>query len=192
MARPLRPQVPWGLYHITTRGNRRSAIFFDDRDRRRFLSILGVVVRAHRWACHAYCLLTTHYHLFLTTPEPDIARGMQLLNGVYAQSFNRRHRCDGHVFQGRYFSVLVETETHALELCRYIALNPVRAGMCVRPESWTWSSYAATLGIAPKPNLLTIDWLLGNFADEPDAARGRLRSFVEAGRDTAETAGEKP
>ena len=177
--RPLRPKIAGAAYHVTTRGTARHAIFRDDDDRRRFLAILGAVVARHAWRCDAYCLMTTHYHVLVTTPAGDLSSGMQLLNGSYAQSFNRRHRRDGHLYRGRFGSVLVEGETHALEAFRYIALNPVRAGACRRPEEWPWSSYRATLGLAPRPTFLALGWVLEHFAEQEQVARSRLRSFVD-------------
>ncbi len=126
MPRPPRIQVPGGIYHVTGRANKRAALFRDDADRRTWLSLLDPVVGRQRWICPPFCLLTTHYHLLLTTPRADLAAGMQWLNSRYAKRFNRRHAEAGHVFGGRYGSVLVEREEHLLELTRYVALNPVR------------------------------------------------------------------
>jgi len=179
MARAFRTQVAGLLYHVTARGNRREPIFADDFDRQRFLGLTALVVRKYHWTCHAYCLMTTHYHLMITTREPNIGRGMQALNGRYAQSFNRRHKLAGHVFQDRYHSVVVEQESHLLELVRYIALNPVRAGLCSAPEDWRWSSYACTLGVRKTPDFLSDDFVLGCFAPEREKALRRLHAFVD-------------
>ena len=97
------------------------------------------------WLCHAYCLMTNHYHLMVETPDGNLAKGMRQLNGVYTQRINRRHRRSGHVFQGRYTAVLSKCDAHLLELARYVVLNPVRAGM-VDAQAWRWSSYRATTG----------------------------------------------
>lgn len=104
---------------------------------------------------------------------------MQRLNGRYAQGFNDRYLDFGHVFSGRYYSVLVESEGHLLELVRYLALNPVRAAICRTPHSWRWSSYPAALGLRPAPGFLTVDWVLGLFGQDLERARKRLREFVE-------------
>ena len=178
MPRPPRIQAPGATYHVTARGNRRGAIFADDFDRYRFLGQLAKVVHQRAWACHAYCLLTTHYHLLLTTPEADIAAGMQALNGTYADGFNRRHKLCGHVFQGRYGAVIVEQESHLLELFRYIALNPVRAGLCRAPEAWPWSSYRDVIVGDGAADFLSPDSLLNLFGPDPGRARPRLREFV--------------
>jgi putative transposase len=168
-------------YHVTARGNRREPIFADDFDRRRFLEFVEDVVRKLGWTCHAYCLMNTHYHLMITTPQANIGRGMHIINGRHAQAFNRRHTLSGHVFEDRYYSGVVERDAHLLELVRYIALNPVRAGLCVAPEEWPWSSYRYTLGLRTKPDFLSTDFLLECFATNPSSAPGRLREFVEAG-----------
>ena len=141
MARRNRVQVADALYHAGSRGIRRSPIFADDDDRSLFLAILGDVVRRFGWSCHAYCLMSNHYHVALRTPDANIGDGMHRLNGLYAQAFNRRHRFKGHLFEERYWSTVVETEEHSLNLMRYIVLNPVRAGMVRYPGHYRWSSY---------------------------------------------------
>ena len=179
MARRYREQAPGLIYHVTSRGNRGEPIFADDFDRQRFIGLLALVIRKYDWICHAYCLMTTHYHLLLTTRKPNIGRGMHVLNGRYAQSFNRRHKVWGHLFQDRYYSVVVEHESHLLELIRYIALNPVRAGMCGAPEEWQWSSYRFTLGLRESPPFVSDDFLLQCFAPDHERARRKLRAFVD-------------
>ena len=129
MARALRIEYPDAVYHITSRGNARNEIFADDQDRDNFLTVLGVVVKRYNWLCHAYCLMDNHYHLMIETPDANLSRGMRQLNGVYTQKYNWRHSKTGHIFQGRYKSILVEKENYLLELCRYVVLNPVRANM---------------------------------------------------------------
>lgn len=156
MARPLRIEFPGALYHVTSRGNAREAIFHDDPDRHAFLDVLADVIGACRWLCHAYCLMTNHYHVLVETPSANLSRGMQRLNGVYTQRFNRRHARVGHVLQGRFKAILVERESHMLELARYIVLNPVRAGMVSDAEDYPWSSLRAALGLAPVPAWLTL------------------------------------
>ena len=134
MIRPLRIEYPGAIYHITSRGNARERIFLEDADRLIFLEILGSVVKKYNWLCHAYCLMDNYYHALIETPDPNLSLGMRQLNGVYTQSFNRRQSRVGHVFQGRYKSILVQKDEHLLELCRYIVLNPVRAGMVNQPK----------------------------------------------------------
>jgi REP element-mobilizing transposase RayT len=184
MARPLRIEFPGAVYHVTARGDGRQAIFRDDADRERFLVILDNAVRLRKWVCHAYCLMGNHYHLVIETPEANLSRGMRSLNGEYTQAFNRRHRRPGHVFHGRFKAVVVEKESHLLEVCRYVVLNPVRArGMgAKRPEDWVWSSYRATVGLTGVPSFLSTAWVLARFGRGRTAAQARYRAFVEAGR----------
>jgi REP element-mobilizing transposase RayT len=177
MPRPHRLQIPGGLYHLTSRGNRRQRIFLDDHDRHQFLDLAGSVARRRGWLCSSYCLMPNHYHLLLETPEPDLSAGMQEINSRHAMWFNWRYELDGHLFQGRFKSVLVETETHLLELVRYVVLNPVRAGLCRRPEDWRWSSYAAAVSGTMSPPALA-ERVLSEFGSG-FVARERLRRFVE-------------
>jgi len=161
------------------RGVARQPIFRDDKDRRHFLKLLDDVVARHEWTCHAFVLMTTHYHLLVRTPSPDLARGMQRLNACYAQHYNWRHGETGHRFERRYHSVLVESDTHAIELVRYLALNPVRAGACREPAAWRWSSYATIVRRERPPHCFADEWLLAYFGRDRDRAIERLQSFVE-------------
>lgn len=181
MARPLRIEFPGAIYHITSRGNAGQNIFKDRRDKERFLTILAEVVDDYHWVLYAYCLMSNHYHLLVETPEPTLSGGMRQLNGVYTQSFNRHHGITGHVFQGRFKSVLVKKESHLLELCRYIVLNPVRAGVAPSPDGWPWSSYRATAGLASKPSFLSTDWILAQFSPAKNTAQNLYREFVVSG-----------
>jgi hypothetical protein len=103
---------------------------------------------------------------------------MQYLNARYAEWFNWRHGYRGHLFQGRFWSELVDTERYLAEVARYIALNPLRAGLCRDPLDWPWSSYAATIGLGPAPDFLTCEWLLELFGSSLNNARAAYRSFV--------------
>ena len=182
MARPLRIEFVGGLYHITSRGNARQHIYFDNRDRTTFLELIDKTRTRFNWYIHAYCLMSNHYHLLIETGTPTLAKGMKLLNGSYTQYFNRKHRRVGHLFQGRYKAILVDKESYLLELARYIVLNPVRASMVRTADQWEWSSYRATAGIAERAPLLTTDWILACFADKRNQAQERYRRFVQAGR----------
>jgi putative transposase len=181
MARPLRIEFSGALYHATSRGDRREPIFEDDEDRFLFLGTLAEVVGRFDWLCHAYCLMTNHYHLVVETPHGNLSQGMRQLNGVYTQASNRRHQRTGHLFQGRFSAILVDRDSYLLELTRYVVLNPVRAGMVVQPEHWPWSSYQAMVGIAPGPAWLSTDALLAQFGAGRNEAQRRYRQFVRAG-----------
>ncbi|HJP54023.1 MAG: transposase [Rhodospirillales bacterium] len=182
MARPLRIEYPGAVYHLTARGNAREDIFLDDGDRRLFLDLLAETIARFRWLCHAYCLMGNHYHLLIETPEANLSRGMRHLNGVYTQRFNRTHGRVGHVFQGRYKAILVERDAHLLELCRYLVLNPVRAGMVRSARNWRWSSHRAMAGQVAAPEWLATDWLLARFGRRAAPARAAYRRFVIDGR----------
>ena len=181
MARPLRIEFPGALYHVTARGDRREDIFEDDEDRSLFLETLGDVTRRFNWLCHAYCLMSNHYHLMIGTPDGNLSKGMRHLNGVYTQATNRRHRRTGHLFQGRYKAIVVDGDAYLLELGRYIMLNPVRANMVPTPGDYVWSSYRTTVGAVVAPPWLSIDPLLAAFGPSRSAAVGRFKSFVAAG-----------
>jgi REP element-mobilizing transposase RayT len=165
---------------VTSRGNRRGLIFGDDIDRSVFLEILTLVVRRTGWLCLAYCLMPNHVHLVLDTPAPNLSSGMQRLVGDYGRHFNDRHGFWGHVFGGRFGSELVEGERHALEVARYVVLNPVRAGLSASPNVGRWSSFAATAALRSGEPFLRVDRLLRDFGDGR-AARARYAAFVADG-----------
>ena len=188
MARPLRIEFPGALYHVTARGNAGQDIFLDARDSQRFLDILDQVATRLRWRCFAYCLMSNHYHLVVETPAPNLSHGMRQLNGRYTQAFNRRHGRGGHLFQGRYKAILVERDAYLKEVCRYVVLNPVRAGLAPDARAWRWSSYRATLAAQGGRDQADAgqDWLaardlLALFAAEPEAAARIYAGFVAEG-----------
>ena len=163
MARPLRVEYEGALYHVTSRGNDRGQIFFTDTDRQAFLELLDDAADRYSWICHAYCLMTNHYHLVVETPHANLSRGMRHINGVFTQLINRLNKRSGHLLQGRFKSILVEKESCLLELVRYVILNPVRANMIRSAKDWSWSSYRATAGQAEVPGLLSVKWILSQF-----------------------------
>lgn len=184
MARPLRIEFPGAVYHVTTRGHRREAIYEDDTDRAIFNELLAEAVDRYNWRCYAYCQMTDHYHLVIQTVDPNLSAGMRRLNGVYTQRSNARHDRGGHVFQGRYKAVLVDADRYLRDLVRDVVMNPVRAGMAEAPGDWKWSSYRATAGEAPAPAWLHADSLLARFARDREEARERFRAFVLNGVDS--------
>jgi putative transposase len=160
MARQNRIQFAGAHYHIGDRGNARATVFGSDEDRHQFLATLADVVERYGWRCSSYCLMTNHYHLTVTTPEPNLGAGMGRLNQLYAQWFNRRHDRVGHLFQERYWCDVLKTEAHLFAAVRYIADNPVRAGLCGKAEDWRWSSARAAAGIVPVPAFLDLTVLV--------------------------------
>jgi REP element-mobilizing transposase RayT len=181
MSRPIRIEFPNALYHVTSRGDRREAIFEDDDDRLAFLQTLGQVVEQFNWLCYAWCLMDNHYHLLIQTPDGNLSKGMRQLNGVFTQMSNRRHGRVGHLFQGRFKAILVDSDAYLLELARYVVLNPVRAGMVKKAADWRWSSYRASMGLAPAEPLLAVDGLLAQFAARRSVAQTRYAQFVSEG-----------
>jgi len=182
MTRPLRIEFAGALYHVTARGDGRENIYLFDDDRLLFLSVISDVCTRFNWCCHAYCLMSNHYHLLIETPDANLAKGMRHLNGVYTQRFNREHKRVGHVFQGRYKAILIEKQTYLLELARYIVLNPVRAKMVGSAQDWVWSSYQATVGQTAVPSWLHVDWILAAFGARKSTAIRSYVNFIAEGK----------
>jgi putative transposase len=164
MPRKLREELAGGVHHVYARGNDRRRIFVDDVDRHGYLALLGVVVASQRWRCLAYCLMDNHVHLLVETPEANLGAGMQRLHGTYGRDFNARHGRSGHVFQGRYGSMLVTADEHLWVAVAYIAANPVEAGVCSGVADWPWSSHTAILDGAAPP-WVDLRRLLSYFAE---------------------------
>jgi REP element-mobilizing transposase RayT len=138
MPRPPRSFSPGGFYHLTARGNDGREIVIDDWDRRMFVRLLARI--ATRFGIHirAWCLMTNQYHLVVETPHGEVSKALQQLNGAYARYFNERHGRSGHLFGGRYRAALIDSEEHLHEACRYVVLNPVRAGLAASHD-WPWA-----------------------------------------------------
>jgi len=126
MARPLRIYVPGAWYHVTARGNERRDIVRDDSDREGFLSRLAAMTERFRLSLYAYVLMGNHFHLLVEPSEDNLSRAMQWLDVSYSQWFNRRRQRSGHLFQGRFKSIVVDWQRWGLDLSRYVHLNPVR------------------------------------------------------------------
>ena len=181
MARPLRIEFPGALYHITVRGNNKKNIYIDDSDRWNWMSVFAEVAERYNWACYSYCLMNNHYHLLVQTAEGNLSQGMRQLNGVYTQRFNRSHGRVGHLFQGRYKAILVQRDAYFLELCRYIVLNPVRAGIVPSAEEWPWSSYQYIIRQQQSPAWFHCNKLLLKFASDRGEAVSEYVDFVSRG-----------
>jgi len=177
MPRPPRFEMAGCLYHVTTRSASRRSILPDAGAREELIRLVGATSRRHQWNCHAYCVMTTHYHLLVTIREETLSRGMQWLNGLYGAWFNETRAGHGHVFGARFKSVPIMSDAHLLWLVSYIAMNPVAAGLCRSPEDWKWSSYRALIGKGPR-SFLEVNSLLRLFAFDPDEARARIERFV--------------
>jgi len=185
MARIPRGPLEPGLYHLNTRGNRQAPIFVIDRDRVGFLGLVGAVAREQKWKCRAYCLMTNHFHLLVESPTGDLSTGMRKLNGTYALRFNRDHGFQGHLFEERFHHVAIKDEWHLVNVIRYLALNPVEAGLCGAAAEWIWGSFAAVVGRVEPPDFLDVDWTLRLFGDDPELARERLLRLVSPAAELA-------
>jgi len=206
MARPLRINVAGGWYHVTSRGNERREIFRGDADRQRFLQSLARMTDRFAIRLHAYVLMANHYHLLVETVQADLSRALQWLNSSYSQYFNRRHRRSGHLLQGRFQAILVESERWGLELSRYVHLNPIRVkryqlekaarqrhrrgagpaaplgalpSRLAQLRSYRWSSYRAYIGWEARPGWLVCETTLGRLGGPIQQQPGLYRQYVE-------------
>jgi len=177
MARPLRIQLPGLYYHVVARGNARMSIFLDDTDRLRFLSELLDVTLDFRVECHAFSLMSNHFHLVLCTLEANLSAAMHELNGNYASWWNRRHKRCGHTLQGRFHSSIVQDGGYFMNACRYVVRNPLRAGLVDAVEQYPWSSYRAPAGLSPSLPFLTTRDVLGTA--DPSERRAAIRAYRE-------------
>lgn len=184
MARQLRIEYPGALYHITSRGDGQENIYLSNMDMEMFLAIFATTCERYHWYCYAYCLMHNHYHLLIETPLGNLSKGMQHLNGIYTQQFNKKHQRVGHVFQGRYKGILVDKEHYLLELSRYIVLNPLRAKIVEHVSDWKWSSYSFMLNTLKSPPWLKVDALLDLFSNDKEKCQNAYIQFVQQGRKT--------
>jgi len=176
MARPIRVEFPGALYHVMSRGVGRTATYRDDNDRVRFLDAVGALVGAGVLIVHAFCLMTTHFHLLCETPLGRLGRWMQQLLSEYSRTFNRRYSRVGHLWQARYKAILVEPGEYFLECSRYIHLNPVRAAMVRCAEEYVWSSFRHYLTLDS-----VADWVQSSRVLAEAGGFDSYRTFVEAG-----------
>lgn len=180
MARPPRIEVENGIFHVATRAVDATFAYRAGVDRLDFLDLLWTSVGTYEWNCQSYCLMGTHYHLIVQTPQANLAAGMQMLNGRYAQRFNWRYKRRGHLFGGRFMSVHIQDETHLMAAHRYVARNPVRAGLCAAPADWRWSSYRALVGADLPPIFLDVRGALETFGTFGKSAEVAFSNIVSA------------
>jgi len=178
MTRPLRIEFPGAFYHVTSRGNERKNIFKSLRDREKFLSYLESATKRYGAAIHVHCLMDNHYHLFIETPLGNLSKIIQHINGAYTNYYNKKRERSGHLFQGRYKSILVEEDEYAKELSRYIHLNPVRAGIVNMPEEYKWSSFRYYISNEKAPEWLKKDFILNSFSSKQKTATKMYKEFV--------------
>jgi putative transposase len=190
MARPLRVEFEDAIYHLCTRGNARQRIFWDDRDRSRFVELLTDSARRFGVSIFCFVLMGNHVHLIAQTHRANLSRWMHWLTVAYTVFFNRRHRSSGHLFQGRYKSFLVQEGDYLLGLSRYLHLNPVR-GMSLgkgtpserrtRLRAFRWSSYPGYAGLREQYPFVEEEMVLGELGGARKGERLRYRRFVEEG-----------
>ena len=142
MARKLRLETEGGVYHVINRGNYRGDIFRSEETRAAFLKCLDEACKKTGWRVYAWCVMSNHYHLAIETPQPNLVEGMRWLQSTFSMRYNRLRKENGHLFQGRYKSLMVDRDEGLGPLCHYIHLNPVRAKLCSvgALENWRWSS----------------------------------------------------
>lgn len=184
MPRKQRVWYEGACYHVMGRGNRRNAIFREEDDYRLFISILRKVREKHMFTLHSFCLMTNHFHLQMTTGTDPIWKIMQRFMNFYARTFNLKYGYEGHLFDSRYTSALIEDDRYFLEVSRYIHLNPVKAQMVKEPLSYPYSSYELYVrervpgrnicGMAA--DLMDTTRILDSFSQD---SREQYRMFVE-------------
>jgi len=179
MARPLRIEYEGALYHITARGNERNSIYFEKADYEKFKYYLAEAKIKYAIMLHCYILMSNHYHLILETPAGNLSRIMHYINGSYTTYVNIKRKRSGHLFQGRYKSIVVDKDNYLLELSRYIHLNPVRAGIVKKPEDYSYSSYKSYIS-NDKDEIVTQEHILGMLSRNEANAKKIYKRFVES------------
>ena len=179
MARPLRIQFEGAVYHVTARGNERRKIFFSKRDYEKFKAYIAEAKEKYRFILHGYVLMSNHYHLLMETPEKNLSKIMHHINSSYTTYTNIKRKRSGHLFQGRFKSIVVDKDNYLLELSRYLHMNPVRAKIVEKPEDYPYSSYAAYISDHGEA-LVTRSVILEMFKTKESEARKQYKTFVEA------------
>jgi putative transposase len=182
MTRPLRLSFDNAIYHVMARGNRRENIFYSEADNKNFLEKMNETFNKYSMTCYAYCLMNTHYHLFIKTRLPNVTQAMHYLNSSYANWFKAKNQIVGVVFQGRYKSILVEESKYALSLSTYIHLNPLRAGLVRSLRLYPWSSYLDYIGVRkPQIDRLDTSLVLGLVTSDAELARDLTKKQIATG-----------
>jgi putative transposase len=170
-----------GIRHVGVSAAGAAPYFLDDLDRAIWLRLFVATGSRYRWRCVAVCLLSTHWHAIVEVPDDSLARGMHRIVGGYSRRFNERHGRTGYLVRSRYWSKRKDSAAALLEAFRYVARNPVAAGLVERPEDWPWSSYGATVGASDMFGFVDAAMILGEFGSTRTAQLRGLRSFIEAG-----------
>ena len=183
MSRPLRIDYPNAWHHVMNRARRGQDLFVDKADYQQFIDLLQEITELFKVNVAAYCLMPTHYHLMLQTPDANLSRCMRHLNGVYTQRYNVSHRCDGTLFRGRYKSILVDADNYLLQLVRYIHRNPLAAGLVKRLDQYVWSSHKGYLSKAKKWNWLYKHFVLDMLTTQINSQIQVYRQFMAQEQD---------
>jgi REP element-mobilizing transposase RayT len=168
------------VYHLTCGSTRPDPFFRDGFDRIMFVSSLARTCELADWTCVSVCLMGTHYHLIVDAGHAALPDAMKRLNWAYAMAFNRRHGRHGHQVGQKFTAKWIEDDSQLLSAYRYVARNPVRAGLCASPQDWPWSSYPAAVGLAKGFEFVDASIVLGLFGETREVAAERLRGFAEA------------
>ena len=178
MSRPLRIEYPDAWYHVMSRARKGQEVFPSKEDYFTFIELLRDTSEMFNMKVAAYCLLNTHYHLLVQTPDANLSRCMRHINGVYTQRYNARNGCDGTLFRGRYKSILIDEDTYLLEVVRYIHRNPLRAGIVEKISSYPWSSHKGYISKVQKWEWLHKHFILNMFSREESLQMATYRKFV--------------
>lgn len=178
MARPLRIEFEGAVYHVTARGNERRKIFFSKKDYEKFKEYIADAREKYGFILHGYVFMTNHYHLLIETPEKNLSKIMHYINSSYTTYTNVKRKRSGHLFQGRFKSIVVDKDSYLLELSRYLHLNPVRAKLVEKPEEYRYSSYVSYIS-AHGETLVTRSSILEMLNAKENEARKRYKAFVE-------------
>jgi len=185
MGRPLRIHAPGAMYHVTLRGNHRQDIFFTPADRHRFSDLIADSLERFHARLHAYCYMTNHVHALIQVGDEPLGGLMMRVAGQYARITQSGLKTTGHLFEKRYYPVLVDADRYLIALLRYIHMNPVRAGLAASPLAYPWSSHHVYLGRRMEP-WVTTDLALAQFSTSRPQAVDAYRRFVdETARDPA-------
>lgn len=179
MSRPLRIQYPNAWYHVMNRGRRGEKVFERKEDFLSFIELLKELNEVFNVRVAAYCLMTNHYHLLVQTPDANLSRSMRHLNGIYTQRYNKRHCYDGQLFKGRYKSIIIDSDSYALELIRYIHRNHLEAGLVDNLQKYQWSTHNAYLSNAEKWQWLHKDYILKLFSKTKPESIRLYKQFVK-------------
>jgi REP element-mobilizing transposase RayT len=180
MPRPLRIEYPDAWYHILSRARQGQEAFLAQEDHNSFIDLLIDTSEMFNMKVAAYCLMNSHYHLLIQTPDANLSRCMRHINGVYTQRYNARNACDGNLFRGRYKCILIDAESYLLEIVRYIHRNPLRADIVDKLSDYPWSSHKAYISKAKKWEWLNKNNILGMFSRDKSLQTRAYKRFVSA------------